>query len=353
MEHGIYVEAEPIIDKFLEKGINFYYLCGGRGIGKTYGALDLCRKIGEGTKKILGEEGKFMYLRRTAVEAQSISSPEACPFKRYNKNELVNIYADFNAKLGFGDFYMERETGDIHIGYCAALSTFANLRGVDFSDVTFILYDECIPESRNKAPLRNEGLLFLNMLESINRNRALEGLPEVVVLMLSNPIDLGNPLLTDLDFTPIITRMIFKGQQRYTDHSRSLHIEVLKDHTVSKLKGEKSKLYKFSRGTGFNERSLSGDFIDNDLSIIKNVPLSEYVPIYTIENLCVYEHKDGDSLHISQAIQPCKLRFKASDKEAIRATVYWKYKLALINSAVTYDTYATKVIFDNLVGYKQ
>ena len=35
MVHDLYVEVEKIVRKFLPKGIHFYYLCGGRGIGKT------------------------------------------------------------------------------------------------------------------------------------------------------------------------------------------------------------------------------------------------------------------------------------------------------------------------------
>lgn len=353
MRHGFYVEVEPIILKYLTKDIYFYYFCGGRGIGKTYGALDMCRKIGTGelifdTKT--NERGKFLYLRRTGVEAQSVSSPEACPFKAYNKAENFSICADFSSKMGFGNFYFDSHK-EIHIGYCAALSTFANLRGVDFSDVVFVLYDECIPENKNKHPLKDEGFLLLNMMETINRNRLIEGKREVILCLLSNPIDLSSPLLSQIKFTPILNNMIFKGHTKFTDYDRSLHIEKYVDHVVSKEKA-KSALYKFAEGTGFNERALSGDFVDNDLSLIKKVNLTEFSAFLSIENICVYKHKSNGTYHISQIMQSAQYVFRAYEKEKFRTVFYWLYKILVVERKVTYDNFSTKVVFEAMINYK-
>lgn len=349
MKHGLYVEVEPVVRKFLPKGITIYYFCGGRGIGKTYSGLDLCRQIGDESCDLF-EKNKFMYLRRTGVEAQSVASPESCPFKKYNTNEGYSIYADFNAKLGFGNFYMDGESKK-QIGYIAALSTFSNLRGVDFSDVALILYDECIPESKNKKPLKNEGFLFLNMLETINRNRLLDGEQEVVVILLSNAIDLGSDLLSQLNLTSVINNMIFQGKEKYTDYARSLHIENYGEHKVSELKAE-SALYKFANGTGFNDRALTGKFIDNDLDLIKKVDLNEYSAFLTLENICVYSHKSNGSYHISQTCMPSKYTFRAYEKEKFRTVFYWMYKLLVVERKVTYDNYQTKAVFDQMIHFK-
>lgn len=356
MRHGFYVEVEPVIEKFLSQEIYFYYFCGGRGIGKTYGALDLCRKIGTGDWNIDSStsrtDQRFLYLRRTGVEAQSVAAPESCPFKAYNRNEGYDISADFNAKLGFGKFYMNSEGEEKReIGYCAALSTFANLRGIDFSDVVFILYDECIPENKNKHPLKDEGYLFLNMMETINRNRVIEGKPEVIVCMLSNAIDLGSPLLSQLAITPILNTMIFKDQQKYTDRNRSLHIEKYVDHVVSKEK-EAGAVYKFAAPTGFNDRALSGNFLDNDLGLVKKVNLTDYKPFLTLENICVYTHKSDGTYYISQTLNPCKYVFKAYEREKFREVFYWRYKLLVIERKVFYDNYATKTVFDEMIKFK-
>lgn len=357
MVHGYYVEVEPIIMRFLlEKLIHVFYFCGGRGIGKTYGALDMCYRIGSGQLFLdpdFGEKEKFLYLRRTAVEAKSIASPEMSPFKRYGQNENKKITSDFSGTIGVGNFYDETEEDSaIHIGYCAALSTFANLRGVDFSDVSFILYDECIPESKNKRPLKDEGFLLLNMLETINRNRILEGRQEVVLCMLSNPIDLASNLLSQLGFTPILNNMIFKNQQKYTDAERSLHIEKLTDHKVSEDKAQ-SFLYKFAKDTGFNEASLSGDFVNNDLSVVRKVNLAEYTCEYSLENVFIYKHKSkSDLYYICSKKNTPKVAFKAYEREKFRKAFYWLYKLLVVNRRVFYDNFNTKTVFEEMIKYK-
>lgn len=350
MIYGKYVEAESIINRFIHKDVFFYYLCGGRGIGKTYGAMDMCRRIGTGSLDILGESGKFLYLRRTAVEAISVASPESCPFKKYNKLEGYSICADFDQKRGFGQFYYDEEM-TVPIGYVAALSTFANLRGIDFSDVTLILYDECVPENKNKKPLKDEGFLFLNAYETINRNRIIEGKTEVVVLFLSNAIDLGADLLSQLVLTPILNNLVFKGQEKYTDYKRSLHIELYKNHPVSKEK-EKGVLYRFAEPTGFNKTALTGEFVENDLHIIKKVKISEYKPLFNLENVTLYQHKNKDLYHISMTFNKAPYSFRVYEREKVRTAFYWKYKLMVAYDNVTYDSYSTKVIFEEMMHFK-
>lgn len=354
MVHNLYVEAEPIIRAYYPKGINWYYLCGGRGIGKTYGALHFCYLLSTGQIDIFNssEARKFLYLRRTAVEAQSVAALESCPYKKYNREEGTDVAADYNTKLGFGNFYTTVDKSE-HIGYIAALSTFANLRGIDFSDVIFILYDECIPESKKKAPLHNEGDLLLNVVETINRNRVIEGKPEVVVMLLSNPIDLASPLLAQIGLTSIIMQMIFKNRQKYTDYNRSLHIERYKDHIVSKKK-EDSMLYRFSGNLAFKDRSLSGDFKDNDLSVVRtNVNYNEYTPIFTIGEMSMYRHKSRmQEFHLSQKTAKAKYMFRTEDADRLRELFFYRYKLLVLERNITYDDYVTKVVFESLIKYK-
>lgn len=354
MIHGKFVEVEPVILRYLkEMDIHIFYECGGRGIGKTYGAMDMCYRIG--TKQLILDPSeyatKFLYLRRTEVEAQSIASPAMNPFKTYNQNERVKVYGDFNKAIGVGHFY---DGEDNEIGYGAALSTFSKLRGVDFSDVIFVLYDECIPESKKKRnDIKDEGYLLLNLIETINRNRALTGQPEIVLCMLSNPIDLGSVLLSQLGFTAILNNMIFANQQKYTDVSRSLHIDRYENHVVSQEKASKSMLYKFSRGLDFNEQTIEGKFSQNDLTCIrKNMPMTEYTPLFTLENVCVYKHKSNGTWYVSTRMSKCRWNFKAFHKEALRESFYWAYKNHVISETVFYDNYQTRTVFNAMIGYK-
>lgn len=355
MIHGKYVEVEPVILSNLKKNnIHVYYFCGGRGIGKTYGAMDMLYRIGKGDLKLSDsdETNKFLYLRTTEVEAASIANPAMNPFKIYNKNEGTFIRGTFNRSLGLGEFYEE----DNHLGYAAALSTFQNLRGVDFSDVILVFYDEVISESKRKRnTVQHPGTLFLNLMETINRNRALEGKPEIIVVMCSNPIDLGAPILSELNLTSIFDEMIFKGQYKYTDVHRSLHISRFENHTVSIEKEEKSMLYKFSKGLNFNEQAISGKFTDNNLECIKKfVPLQEYTPKFTLENYTVYQHKsDSERWYITRKYSKSPHEFKVHQKEFMKEIgLYWEYKLLVANGTVYYDNYQTRTAFNEMIGLK-
>ena len=358
MVHGYYVEVETIIVKFLPKGIHFYYLCGGRGIGKTYGAIDFIRKVALGQFIIdpSEPEQKFIYLRRRNVETQAIASKQGNAFKKYNKGEGTAMYTEYNRELGFGEIYdatvIDKETDKPKLlGYASSVSTFDNLTGIDFSDVVLIFYDECLPRNRNKSPIKGEGFVFLNMIETINRNRRLEGKCEVVVIMLSNATDLSSPFLSQLVITPILNNMIFNNQQAYTDYNRSLHIEKYKDHAVSQAK-EEGVLYKFAAPTGFNEEALSGDFVHNDLTMIEKINYVEYTAFLTLENICVYKHKSLEKWHISSKCMPSKYNFKVYERAKFREVFYWKYKLLVVDRLVTYDNFNTQTVFNEMIQYK-
>lgn len=354
MIHGKFIEVEPVIQKYIERGIHFYYFCGGRGIGKTYSALDLCRKVAEGSTSLFDAPTRFMYLRRLKTEAETISTRESNPFKKYNSEEGTDIDVEFSTKTGFGRFYSSSDEKDPNrevIGYSAGVSTFSNLRGIDYSDVSLVVFDECVPESQNKKPIKQEATVFLNAIESINRNRILSGEREVIVIMLSNNIDLGSDLLIGLNFTPILNNMIFKNQQKYTDISRSLHIEKYTDLEVSREK-EQGVLYKFAKDTGFVEDSLSGNFVNNDLTQVRKVDLRDYAAYLTFDSICIYKHKSKNLFHMSQILMPSKYTFLAVERDKCKALFYWQYKLIRLERCITFDSYATVAVFDSMIGYK-
>lgn len=356
MVHGLYVEVETVVEKYLPRGIHSFLFIGGRGIGKTYGALDYLYKIGTGKVKVGNCEpgGKFLYMRRTAVEAESAASGTACCFKAYNMQEKKRIEGDFVSKLGFGTFknFTEGDEEDQIIGYSAALSTFSNLRGVDFSDVVIIMYDECIPENKNKRPLRDEGELLLNTLETINRNRKIQGKEEVILMLLCNPIDLGNPLMAQLGITGILSKMIFKEEQNRTVPEMGLHIEKYKDHPVSKLKKD-GMVYKLGSKTKFADKALSGDFVDNDMSVIlRNADLREYMPYLTLETVTVYFHKSLPKVHVSQVCVKAQYNYTILEREYVKTAFLFRYKTLVATHSVTYDDFQTKMAFEQMIGYK-
>ena len=154
---------------------------GGRGIGKTYGCLKDLYNTGE----------KFIYLRRTQTQIDNISIPALNPFNALI-SENINVSVKKNGKY-IVDFYrnfinesgeMETETEPFSMG--VALSTFANIRGIS-STAKYVLFDEIIPErSERKNLIKEEGESFLNLIESLNRNKEIQGLEPMKFILLSN-----------------------------------------------------------------------------------------------------------------------------------------------------------------------
>ena len=99
----------------------------------------------------------------------------------------------------------QKEDGkNILKGYAGALSTFSNIRGADFSDVKIIIYDEFIPEKTNRCSIRNEWDALLNLIETVNRNRELEGEESVKIILLSNATNIECDILAQSGLIPTI-----------------------------------------------------------------------------------------------------------------------------------------------------
>lgn len=312
----------------------FQIYIGGRGVGKTYSAL------------VLGLKKKFLYLRRTATELETVASGFGNPFKVINRDYEVNVQCEYNSSLNFGAFTLEDET----IGYCTALSTFAGLRGADFSDVELIIFEEFIPEV-HKRKIKNEGDAFLNVYETINRNREMQGQPPVMVLFLANSISLDNPILLSLDAVKILQHMITKNQARFTDKERCLYIERVDNVGVTKDKVN-TALYKLTKNSDFREQALDNKFSNDELHRIAKVQIQEYKPTICIGRFTIYQHKSENLLHIAMKQETAKKMMSEKESGALRRTFAIRYQIALDKNLITYDNYNTKLLFEELLARK-
>ena len=267
------------IPDILKCGQPFIFVTGGRGTGKTYGAL----------KYVLESGRRFMWMRRTQGETDMINKPEFQPFKVLNEDLERNIQPHPISK-GSAAFIDEDADGD-PLGYTCALSTIANMRGFDASDVELLIYDEFIPE-RHKSSMKAEGDALLNAYETLNRNRELQGRPPMQLLALSNSNNLDNAIFNDLGLVDIAEQMETLEKDEWIDEERGLAIFFLNRSPVSSKKG-RTALYKFAAGSSYNEMALSNQF--NDFREHKSVKrnLNEYIPIAQVGELCIYRHKSN------------------------------------------------------------
>lgn len=257
-------------------------IIGGRGIGKTYSALSY-----------LIEKGKtFIYLRNTDVQLKESLTAFGNPFKRWNRDHDRNIY--FKAEKSHSLIYDADQEDGQPIGYGLALSTFENLRGVDLSDVEYVLFDEFI-EKRSLTFRQFE--CFVSFYETVNRNRELLGEDPLICFLLSNSQKLDNPILAGYGMIPVIEHMIRSGQKEYRKPGLFLN---LPDSNVSEMKRNTAN-YTLINGTKIADEALNNAFAFDSFYGIKKCNLNEYIPVLQIDDLYIYKHKSTGTLYVCQS----------------------------------------------------
>ena len=284
MNNKIYLPSGYLnIRGILAYKCTFNFIVGGRATGKTYGALST----------VLEDNIKFMLMRRTQAQADLINKPDFSPFKPVCDDKHIEIttapVSKYNAKF---------IKDDATIGYTCALSTIANMRGFDASDVKLLIYDEFIPE-RHERPIKSEGSAFLNAYETMNRNRELKGKRPLTVLCLANAFDIANPIFLELGLVGIAEKMKQNGRELYIDREKSILILMPDSRKILKEKNE-TALYKLTEGSEFSKMALQNEFIYNPTDNIKSLPLREFRPVVTVGEITIYKHKSKRLYYVSE-----------------------------------------------------
>ena len=316
---------------------------GGRGTGKTYGALKFVKE-----NKI-----KFIYLRRTQAQADIISRDEFSPFKVLNRDMGWNVGCEPVTKYNAAYFDMEADdNGKFHptgppIGYTAALSTFSNIRGFDASDVDCIIYDEFIPEKHERS-IKHEFEALANAYETVARNRELAGRTPLKLIGLSNSNDISNDIFAGLDLISRAVKMSERGQEIYEDPRRGIALYLLGASPISAAKQD-TALYRAAAGSAFSDMALGNQFTDDVTStVIRSRDKNQLRLIATIGELSIYEIKGGGyyaGVHrFGAGEQYC---FSEMDKERFRRKYYW-FWLAYVDRQVECENYLAETILQKV-----
>lgn len=258
---------------------------GARGTGKTYGCF----------KWLLENNKRFIYLRRLKSQLEECKKEIGNPFKKLNTDLGIEIKPFSNG--GTVVFNYEEKAG-LNAAVGVALSVVANIRGIDFSDYDYIVFDEFIP-SDGERPIKNEFQAFLNFYETVNRNRELEGKKAVKCIMLGNANKISNPYFTGWHCMKRIINMIRGKQYVWRDSSKTRMIILLLDSPISEKKQE-TVLYK-NANNDFILMALDNAF-RTDETKIKSEPLKEFNHIVSIGEIGIYEHKTDRRYYVSTTI---------------------------------------------------
>ena len=287
------------ISEAREKFRAFNFIIGGRGIGKTYSAIDY----------IINQNEPFLYMRNTDVQLQESATSFGNPFKRWNSDHGRNVILSCEKK-----HYIIREDEKL-LGYGAALSTFANLRGVDLSEVKTVLFDEFC----ERRPLAFKQFdAFANFYETVNRNRELLGEEPLKVLLLSNAQKLDNPILAGYGIIPVIEKMLAAGKRETV----APHYYIaLPESEISEAKRVTAN-YALTKESYFNKEALDNKFAYDSFLGVGKKPLKEYLPVCAVDGIYIYRHKNTGRYYACQSQAVNVRAFSTKDSKGLFMRVY-------------------------------
>ena len=347
LEESGYLNIPAIRAYQEEKNLVYCWIWGGRGIGKTYGALSEC------VRRYREAEEKFIFLRRTKTQTDLITNERFMTFKALNTDSGWNYYpfSIGSGMYGFFDTVINPETGKRkaagpEIGIAMSVSTSGNIRGYDGSDMSTVIYDEFIP-LKNERPIKGEADLLFNTLETIGRNRELQGKKPLYFMGLSNSNNVDNPYFLELNLVKRALKMsLADDNQIYEDHRRGLLLICINKSPISEAK-KSTSLYSLTAGSDFQRMALDNEFVEVEQKSIKSQDLRAYNPLAAIGGICIYRHKtDNGRYYVSEHIKGNPPVFNPSeiDSERFRRKYFYLYD-AYMRDKILFENHLTEYLF--------
>lgn len=241
----------------------FNFVCGARGLGKTYGAK--LKALVASIRK--GDE--FVYMRRYKEELQASRD---------------TFFADLTEEFPDHDF---RHSGNIaematshsrgskdrawkKIGYFIALSQAQGKKSIAYPKVKTIIFDEFILDKGNTIYIPNEAVKFLEFFNTVDRYK-----DKTRVLFLANAVSVSNPYFLYWNIEPK------PGQEWVTkdDNFIVCHFPVAEKFQAGVAK---TRIGKFIAGTSYSDYAVGNVFKDNDDSMIE-LKTSDADYMYSLE----------------------------------------------------------------------
>ena len=316
----------------------FSFVIGGRGTGKTFGALKYA------VEHFMDTGSTFIYMRLMKSQADIVSTDFFNPFKAVNRETGWNVIPAPVAK-GISGFY--QDGSGACLGVIAAFSTFSNFRGFDASTVDLVIYDEFIKNAGERS-IRDEGFALLNVYETVNRNRELSGGDPVKLVCLSNSNSISNDVYVDLELVGASEQQRKLGKNQYYLPERHIALYDLSDSEISQKKKD-TALYQMDQGGRYTEMAIGNEYADYDQSGIRSEPLKEYRPLVRIGEICIYQHKSDRRYYATfhEAGNFPRYRTDSVEKERfIRKYVYlWE---AYLSERISFESFLIKKLFEQL-----
>lgn len=323
----------------------FNFVIGGRGTGKTYGALLDC----------MLNKRKIMFMRRSQTQLQQVFDVKTVETENGTKRVSLSPFKPVERDTGM-EVQIEKINKDLyaffldgfHLGYGCALNTLNNLRGFDASDIEYLIFDEFIPLPGEMVK-KDEARIFLDAYESINRNREFTGEPPLYAYLLANANDIDCSILLDMGLTDVIEKMINKQKNFLCNKTEEYTISLLKNKSFEEKK-KNTAIYRFTKRMAYNKMAFENKFAYDDFSDVVSKNIKEYIPLYSIGEFYVYRHKSRDELYISKCVMTVKEKYPETDYGIQQCRVAHGRELygAYMENRILFETYRAKKLLTDI-----
>jgi hypothetical protein len=319
-----------------------YVVIGGRGTGKTYGALKYCFE----------KEIKFDFVKRTNDEVKVMcggNTVDLSPFKPINRDLLCDVRPKLMSK-GIGGFYkyLNGEINDLPIGYIFSMNAIGDIRGFDASDSDIMIFDEFIPATYSRVS-HSEGTQLLDLYKTISRDRELRGKEPLKLIMLANAYRLYNPCTEALGITDDLSEMKSTGES--IRHKNGIMIHLLDDNQEFQNREKETAIMKSLSDTSWGRFALSNDFAFDDVSYVKKKSLKGYTPkcSFTNKNRTYYVYERNQNYYVCTSRADVDNYDLSRVGERDRFDFDWipELKLAIQDDRITFSDYTSFNLIQN------
>lgn len=326
----------------------FNFVVGGRGTGKTYGAL----------KDMLENNRKFIFMRRSQTQLKQVCEEKEfemedetkvrvslSPFKSIERDTGMHVEIEKISKDLYAFFHNNK-----HIGYGCAMNTLSNIRGFDASDIDYLIFDEFIPLPGEMCK-KDEGRMLMDAYETINRNREFNGGQPLQMFCLANANDIDCPIMLDLELTEAVEKMINKGKRFRIDGKRGYTFSLLENNEFEEAK-RNTVLYRFTKGLKYNAMAFENKFAYDDFTNVRSLNIKEYVPMWSIGDYYIYMHKSRAEYYISVCPMKVKESYADSDHGHLQFAQNHGREMygAYMENRLFFETYRAKKLLTDIVA---
>lgn len=267
--------------KILSYNATLNFIIGERGVGKTYGMKRFA------TRDFLKNGNQFIYIRRYKSE---LESSMVGFFDALIKNNEIKGEHEFKIKKHKGsyEFYIDKQI----CGFGIALSTAVIQKSREFPYVKNIIFDEFLIPAGNYHYIKNEVEAFLDLVETISRNR------DTRVFLIGNAVARINPYFT-----------YFNIDEPYHSEFKTYReglilVAVLKNLEYREEKKE-TKFGRLTAGTSYASYAIDNNWLNEDKNFIKKKPDSaRFYFTIKMNNIMVGLWVEGGFFYFSSKYEP-------------------------------------------------